>query len=365
MRLKVGLYIPTLSGGGAQRVALNLAQGLVSNNCDVSLILVKLEGRLRNEIPAEVNLVDLDAARTLTSVPKLAFHLWRAQYDVVISFMNYVNLYAVVASILSKSTHDLILTEHSTFSRSLYKKNRVTRWIRLKLVQYLYPIADHITAVSRGATEDLQRTVGLQDVCTIPNPISVHEPIQTTGIEGSTHPWFAEPGPVVLGAGRLTDPKGFSTLVRSLTHIRNSGLNARLVIIGEGEKRSHLEGLARKMDIYEYVCLPGFVDNPYEFMQGADVFVLSSKWEGFGNVLVEAMACGTPVVSTDCPNGPSEILEGGRFGHLVPVEDDEALAQAIIDTLDAPPAASDKLTERAKTFSPKKIARRYLALYSE
>lgn len=362
MCYKIGLFIPTLSGGGAQRVALNLAQGFLATNCQVSLILVRAEGPLMEDIPPGVEVIDFNANRTLKSIPKLALHLRETQYDAVISFMNYVNVCAVIAKRLACSSCRLILTEHTIVSQSFQKKSTKERTIRRALMRLLYPLANHVVAVSQGVARDMEDFTGLSGVKFIPNPIVGNNKVLSTEGQALPHPWFAETHSVILGAGRLTELKDFSTLIRSLRQIRDRGRACRLVIIGEGEARDDLEALVRNLGLDDVVCLPGFVDNPYEFMQGADVLVLSSRWEGFGNVLVEAMACGTPVVSTDCPNGPREILEDGKWGCLVPVGDNKALAEAITKTLDAPPAPSDDLIDRARDFAPEKIAEQYLSL---
>jgi glycosyltransferase involved in cell wall biosynthesis len=359
MGLKIGLFIPTMSGGGAQRVALNLAQGFVEHGCSVTLVLVKREGKLMSKIPAGVNVVDLGASRTLTGIPNLIFHLNKVQYDAIISFMNYANICSIIASLVSGSVHKLIVTEHIAVSRSLQEMGIMKGGGLSKLIEYLYPLADHVTAVSQGAADDLERVAGLKDVQAIPNPISVNDAPQGINEKKPVQPWFAESDPVMLGAGRLTEQKGFSTLIRSLRHLRNSGIDARLIIIGEGEERKNLEVLVHELHLGEHVSLPGFVDNPYAYMRAADVFVLSSRWEGFGNVLVEAMACGTPVVSTDCPYGPSEILERGKWGPLVPVDNAEKLSRALLSTLDNP-LDSEKLRERAQCFSVNNVAQSYL-----
>jgi glycosyltransferase involved in cell wall biosynthesis len=162
------------------------------------------------------------------------------------------------------------------------------------------------------------------------------------------HPWFdsGQP-PVVLGAGRLTAAKDFATLIRAFAAVRNRR-PARLVILGEGEERRNLQALARDLQVEADFALSGYVSNPYQYMKKAAVFVLSSRWEGFSNVLVEAMACGTAVVSSDCPNGPREILEGGRLGILVPVGDPALFAQAIESQLDTPKKST--AIQRAQAF---------------
>lgn len=359
-RLKIGVYIPTLSGGGAQRAALNLAQGFLSNDCRVSLILVRAQGPLMDEIPLGANVINLDAHRTIASIPKLALHLRQGEYDAVISMMNYANICAVVANSLAVNSVRVILVEQNMISRTFKKLEYRYRTIRRTLTRFLYPQADYVTAVSRGVALDLEESTGLNKAHSIYNPISVDGDLSSLESPESVHRWFARNESVVLGAGRLTEQKGFPVLIRALRHIHDGGRPCRLIIIGEGEARSDLEGLIHDFDLEEFVDFPGFVDNPYRFMQAADLFALSSRWEGFGNVLVEAMACGTPVVSTKCPSGPAEILEDGKWGHLVPVGDDRALAKAIIKTLEDPPVSFEELIDRSADFAPHEIASEYL-----
>jgi glycosyltransferase involved in cell wall biosynthesis len=173
------------------------------------------------------------------------------------------------------------------------------------------------------------------------------------------HPWFA-PGqpPVILGVGRLEPQKDFATLLRAFSTV-HADRPCRLVILGEGGQRRELQALAAELGIAADLAMPGFVTNPYAYLRHASLFAFSSRWEGFGNALVEALAVGTPVVSTDCPDGPSEILEGGRFGPLVPVGDHAALADAMRLVLDGPPAP-DQLRAAAQRYTQEVSATAYL-----
>lgn len=364
MTHKVGLFIPTMAGGGAQRIALNLAQGLLDRCCGVNLILTKAEGAFIGEIPSEVKTVILDSSRTLTSIPRLASHLKRVNYDSLISFMSYANICAVVATWLSSasSSHRLVLTEHSLVSRRLEKMDLIQRLATPRLLRSLYPSAEVVVAVSQDVARDLETLVSLSNIHVIPNPISVRKDFGSARTEQFCHPWFGHSAQIVLAAGRLAREKDFPTLIAAVGHLRDGGFDVRLIIIGEGEERENLNALILEANLEKYVSLPGFVDEPHEYMQAADVFVLSSRWEGFGNVLVEAMACGTPVISTDCPGGPAEILEGGRFGELVPVGDSDRLANAIARTLTRSPVSPGELVERADDFSPYTIAGEYLSV---
>ena len=227
------------------------------------------------------------------------------------------------------------------------------------LMKIFYPRADGVVAVSKGVADDLARVIKLprQRITVIYNPVVTPELLQKAQ-EPIDRPWF-RPGepPVILGVGRLTRAKDFPTLIRAFALVRKEH-PARLIILGDGEERHELEELSRKLGIAGDVDMPGFVDNPFSYMRRSAVFVLSSAWEGFGNVLVEAMACGCPVISTDCPSGPVEILENGKYGKIVAVGDAVELAAAMAATLDAP--KSPNVAQRAQNFGVEQAVERYL-----
>jgi glycosyltransferase involved in cell wall biosynthesis len=205
------------------------------------------------------------------------------------------------------------------------------------LVRRYYPWADGIVAVSQGVAADLLELTDLppSKVRVLPNPVVTPELVECAA-QPLDDPWFtAGAAPVVLGAGRLDQQKDFPTLIRAFAAVRSKRA-ARLVILGEGPERARLESLVEELGIGEHVRLPGFVSNPFSYMARAAVFVLSSAWEGMPGVLIQAMACGAPVVATDCESGPREVLASGKYGRLVPVGDHAALAEAIAATLDAP-----------------------------
>jgi glycosyltransferase involved in cell wall biosynthesis len=227
------------------------------------------------------------------------------------------------------------------------------------LMKWLYPFADQVVAISRGVQDDLHKWIGLP-----PGKVrTIYNPVVTTGLSGLAsapipHPWLAqgEP-PVVLGVGRLTEQKDFASLIRAFATVRKTR-RCRLVILGEGELRAELEALVNELRLDDDVLMPGFQNNPFAWMGRAAVFVFSSVFEGLGGALIQAMACGTPVVSTDCPSGPAEILEDGKWGSLVPVGDVQALARAITDTLDADSHPDVRL--RAAFFSDQRSVDDYL-----
>ena len=333
--MRLAIYVPSLRGGGAERVMVTLANGFAERGYEVDLVLAKAEGPYLKEVADAVRVVDLKSTRVLTSLPGLVRYLRRVRPRALLSALGHANVVAVVAKVLARVPTRVVVSERNNFS--VLKKH--TKSLSTSLVGWLmrltYRRADGVTAVSGGVAVDLAAGIGLPrssiDV--------VYNPVETVALhelanEEVNDPWFqaGEP-PVVLGVGRLESQKGFADLIRAFGMLRNTH-HARLMVLGEGSLRLDLEGLVRRLGLEHEVRLPGFVDNPYSFMRRASVFVLSSGWEGLPNVLIQAMACGTPVVSTACPSGPDEILDNGRWGRLVPVGDVDALAAAMAETLD-------------------------------
>jgi glycosyltransferase involved in cell wall biosynthesis len=230
----------------------------------------------------------------------------------------------------------------------------------LPLIRKVYPQADLVLAVSQGVAEDVSSCTGLspKGISTIYNPMLITR-IKAQSILPVSHPWFdTERIPVILGVGRLVPAKDFSTLLKAFAHVLTKR-PAHLLILGEGRERQMLEKLAVELGIASDFLLPGFVSNPYAYMSRPTVFVLSSLLEGLPNALIEALACGCPVVSTNCRSGPKEILDNGTYGSLVPVGNDRALAEAILHTLEYPPSA-ERLRSRAAEFDIQTIAEQYL-----
>jgi glycosyltransferase involved in cell wall biosynthesis len=339
---------------------VHIARGLAECGHCVDLVLSKAEGPYLEAVPSDVRLVNLGARRLLTSLPGLVRYLRRERPDAVLSALTQANIVALWARRLARVDTCVVVSEHSTFSiAAANPRNRRSRLLP-HLARYFYPWADSIIAVSEGAADDLAATLRIdrQRIHVVYNPVVTPE-LAHLAREPVDHPWFSGGGPpVILGVGRLTKPKDFPTLVRAFAMVRQQR-EARLVILGEGEDRPQLEQLVQQLALEQNVSLPGFVDNPYSYMARARVFALSSRWEGFGNVLVEAMACGTPVVSTDCPHGPREILEDGRWGKLVPVGNPQALASSILDTLSKPPDQQGP-RQRASSFTIDSAIDKYL-----
>lgn len=376
-RQHIAIYIYGPSAGGATRRSLTLAGGFAQRGHRVDLVVVEAEGPLADNLPDGVQLVVLDSAllRLLKRMKKrrrrlrikfsglaLAKYLWRERPDVLLSAANHVHLTAVIAARLSFASVRVVLRVSNHLTGSHLGDSERQRPIRLKFARRVYGMADAAITVSQGIADDLVEHTRLprEHVCAVTNPTYTPE-IESAAAAPLEHPWIA-PGapPLLLGAGRLVPAKDFATLLRAFARVR-ARRSVRLVILGEGNKRRDLERQLNELGIEADVELHGFVDNPFAWMSRASLFVLSSAWEGSPGVLVEAMACGCPVVSTNCPSGPDEILAGGRYGRLVPVGDDAALADAILEALDATPP-KDVLRARAREFDVDRAVQRYLEL---
>ena len=387
----LAIFLPWLAGGGVARVMLHLAEGFVGQGHKVDLVLCQRKGPYANRIPPGVNVIELkrtgiilsrirvllaspEAIRSLClpillaiKPPKtirylqgLATYLRREQPDALLSAKTPANLVAIWAKRLAKVQTRIVVSERTNLSMGT-RQSPKWRWrFVAPLIGKVYPRAERIVTVSRGVADDLATSTGLPraTIGTIYNPTLTTEIAQKAQTPPS-HIWLPPTTlPVILGVGRLVPQKDFPTLLRAFAHIHMK-YPARLIILGEGRERAKLEAMASELGIAEDVSFPGFEPNPYAFMARASVFVLSSAWEGLPNALIEALACGCPVVSTNCPSGPQEILGNGAFGPLVPVGDDRALADAILHTMEHPPNA-ERLQARAAEFDIHTITEQYL-----
>jgi glycosyltransferase involved in cell wall biosynthesis len=357
----VAIFLMDVRGGGAERVMLNLADGLSTCGHRVDLVLVQAVGEYLDTIPAHIRVIHLNAPRLLNAVPALSRYLQENQPKTLISALEDTNIVAILARRLARVPTRLIVTVHNQLSQEVkHAKNWKRRCVPY-LIRWIYPGADAVVGVSRGVVTDLQKFgISPHRTHAIYNPIITPTFLSRPKVP-IDHPWFRPAAPpVILGVGRLNEQKDFVTLIRAFAQVRQRQ-PARLMILGEGTERTTLEALITALGLSEDVSLPGFVAHPDDYMAAASVVVLSSAWEGFGNILVEAMAMGTPVVSTNCESGPAEILVDGEYGKLVPVKDEIALAEAILATL-AQPLAPDRLKQRAHDFSLDKVLVHYQQL---
>lgn len=358
-KVDITLLLSELTDGGAERIMLNLAEGFVARGFETDLVVCRGHGPMRQLVPPTVRIVDLKAERPLTSMPELVFYLFRERPSALLAALTNVSVLALLATFLTGSRTRVAVREGFHPSKQQEIETKLGLRISHLLAPALYPRAHARIANSEGTAADLARIMGLprRSITRIYNP-ALTDDIPVLMREPIDHPWFRpEDPPVILAAGRLEPEKDFATLLRAF-RLARSDRDVRLVILGEGEARSSLEQLAAELGIAQDVALPGFVMNPFAFMARADVFVLSSKWEGFANVLVEALACGAAVVSTDCPSGPAEILDNGTYGRLVPVGDYRSMANAIIAAIEEP--APEVTRGWLHQFSPESGVEAYL-----
>lgn len=357
----IALFIPSLGGGGAERVMLILANTLAEKGYSVDLILVKAKGSFLRDISKNVRIINLNSSRTLFSIMPLVSYLKREKPKVVMSAMHYVNIILLIAKKISRSNFKLIISEHSTLSFSLAGSS-FTNLILKKIMRQMYPNADEIIAVSQGVADDLIEVLELKNkvVHVIHNPVVTKE-LLLKKEEPLDHPWIKNNKPFILGVGRLTKAKNFPLLINAFAKVEKD-IPVHLVILGTGELESELKELIYNLGLQDKIHMLGFVDNPYSWMKKAKLFILSSSWEGFGNVLVEAMACGTSVISTNCPSGPAEILENGKWGRLVNVNDinhlSEVLKQEILNG-----EKSMDYSKRLEDFHVDNIVDQYIKLF--
>lgn len=350
-------------GGGVQRGRVTIANALAARGLQVACVLPEATGPFLERLAPDVALVDLGTRRPLALVLRLARWLRRARPAALIVSQQHAIVAALLARRLSGVAVPVTAIQHNTLSELCRQSRRHSvRWLLPRAARLLFPWADRICAVSHGVAADLAKVTGVpaSAIRVLYNPTVTPELVAQARLP-SGHPWLdAKDRPVVLGVGTLSGIKDFATLLRAFARLRRTR-PARLLILGEGEERSRLEDLARELEFAADVELPGFAPNPYAFMARADLLAVSSRVEGMPNTIIEALACGCPVVSTDCPSGPAEILQGGRYGALVPPGDDAALAEAMIAALEAAPDR-DALRARAADFSVERAVEGYLEL---
>lgn len=373
--MKVTLLCSNLRFGGIQKVALTLADELAKrDDLSVDLAVLRGGGEFMSMHSAAVRVVDIDCTSQplalLSPFSRLARYFREAKPDVVVSFGNSTNCLAAWAKLLRRFPFRLIVSEHSAFGTRMANDSKLQQRRRVLRTRMLYRQSDLCVCVSRCVADEL---VGLGVVAREKARViynSIDFPRLNESMLGSVdHPWLqGDPSrrpPVILSVGRLMRLKGLDTLIRAFARLRRDlGVEARLMIVGEGGDRGRLEALVRELEVDGDVCLAGYTPNPYAYMGRAALVALTSHYEGLPNVLMEALACGVNVVSVDCRCGPHEILEDGKWGRLVPVGDDEALATAMRDALAAPQPA-EFLRRRAAFFSTERFIEAWHAAICE
>lgn len=363
---KISLFITNLGLGGAERVLVNMANELCWRGFEVQVVLVQAEGDLLSVLMPEIRVVDLKASRIMKTFPRLMTYLKKEQPDAIIAFMwplTLITIWAVQMVGLAQKTKVLV-TEHCTWSLMSSKKNLHQRFLKWSMRSF-YPLAHAVITVSKGAEKDLIEFAKLKtkylNLKAIYNPV-VGKSLPSNAQE-SFLDWSQGKHQKILAVGNLKDVKDYPCLIKAfkmLTYFKN----VKLMILGEGEERVALELLIKNLGLEKNCFLYGKSNAVESFYPLADLFVLSSKSEGLANVLIEALSHGLTVVSTDCPNGPAEILNNGQYGRLVPVGDIETLALEMMNALNFPDEKT-RQKERASYFSISRSVDEYLSLLGE
>ncbi len=359
---RIAIFVSFSGQGGVERAMTQLSAGLMDQGVAVDLLLPRAAGEHMESIPQGVNVIRFNTGHTFSSLLPLVRYLKKERPDALLAAKHRAIVTAVIASRLAGFRGKVVGNIQTTISAGLEDSNIVKRSMYVWMMKIFYRWADLIVAVSRGVADDILALTGLDPVkvAVIYNPVVTPE-IFDRGRQPVEHPWFTDSGiPVVLGIGRLTKQKDFHTLLRAFEKVRKTR-PCRLIVLGDGGDLASLRSLALELGVQDDIDFPGFQKNPFAWLSRSRLFVLSSQWEGFGIVLVEAMALGVPIVSTDCPNGPNEILKNGKFGELVPVEDPKALADAIVRTLDNPLPA-EVLKSASKDYTVEKIGEDFYRL---
>jgi len=359
--MRIALLVPTLETGGVERVFANLAGGLLRHGIEVDLVVGRGGGDIAAVLEKEIRVFDLQSDRMMHGIPRLAKYLREREPDALIAGMTHSTAAAVLARAAAHRRTRIIATEHNTMSRIVantagFKYRLMPLWSRWALNS-----ADAIVAVSAGVADDASAQTGISRdrFGVIYNPV-ITGTLHSHASAPLDHPWF-RPGqpPVILSVARLDKQKDFPMLIRAFDLVRQSR-PARLIILGEGPDRGRIEEAVAHLGLTAEVSLPGSESNPYRYMSRSAVFALSSQWEGFGVALLEALALGVPVVSTNCPHGPAEILCHGRYGKLVPPGDHDAMSCALLAALDNPLRVD--CSTHLQQFTVENVASNYLSL---
>lgn len=347
-----------MSGGGAERITLTLATALAKDGYLVDIVLVHKVGPYLDQLDQGVRIVELSAPRMMLAVPALARYLKEEKPQAVVSGLTSANVVLMASRLYPSTKTKRIIVVHNHISSATLAHKNLTHKIATLLARQVYKYADEIIAVSGGLADELSTfsKVPRDQVKVIYNPV-VNAKLRQHANANQPKDWIEDKGPVIIAIGRLCPQKDFPTLMKSFALLRKRKA-AQLLILGEGEERLKLEALVKELGIEADVYMPGFVENPYAYLVHADVFALSSRWEGLPTVLIEALACGCAVVATDCPHGPKEILENGAYGHLVEMGNVEAFAAALEDAIDNPVDKSHQ-RHRAADFSEEASVKAY------
>lgn len=347
--------MPSFRGGGAERVFIDLAEGLADKGFNVDLVVINDEGPYRDSVNPKVNVICIFGRSASRSVFKLQRYIKGCGSTTIFSCLTHLNIIVLIASQLARFKGRIVVTEHNHYS--LEKAGLPSRKaFLLKLcAKYLYPLAENVIAVSEGVADDLSVSLDLdRDSLQV-----IYNPIDSSRIRTLSECIPLNISPIVnelfskrylIGIGRLVKQKRYDLMIKAFRQVRSRDKNIILVILGDGPQKNQLMKLIEDEQLNDCVYLLGFIDNPFCFLAAAEALVLSSDFEGFGNVIAEALVLGVPVISTDCPSGPNEILMGGQFGTLVKLDNPDSLAAAMVAVLEENRFQKNELIERGNEF---------------
>jgi glycosyltransferase involved in cell wall biosynthesis len=356
----IAILLPSLDGGGAEKVLMNLAEKICNNGYCLDLLVLSEDGPYADRIPKEANVISLHSERAVTSIPELVYYLLKNEPDSLLTSLQVPNIVAIASKYISQVDTKVVVRVANVNSEIN------SRSIKHKAIPYLikiiYRYADTVIAISNDVKIDIVENYNVPEnnIMIINNPSFSEQIIRLRKESPRDRELFEEDTQVVLGVGRLAPQKNFQTLIQAFSTVYEE-IDAKLVILGEGKEKEKLVSLTEELDISDHVIFPGFVNNPYSYMYRSSVFVLPSLYEGFPNVLVEALACQCPIVATDCPGGSREILDDGTFGELVATQNPERLAERIQMILTGKISYDrEKLEDRAREFGISEIYSKYI-----
>ncbi|MGN1167808.1 MAG: glycosyltransferase [Lachnospiraceae bacterium] len=356
--MKIAFFHPYFAMGGVEKTNIRIAEYLIKKGHSVDFISLSFTEHFKEEIDElGICCITLKAKRAVMAIAELRRYM--EQYSVVISCQNYANLIAILAKRGCPASTKLIVSERLHPDEFLYNGKQKKGKIILSLMRLLYRKADVVLANSKETAEAVSKITGCKVRC-------IYNPTLTGDYEGKAnepveHPWFREDVPIIISVGRLAKEKGFDTLIKAFAKV-NTKLDCRLVLVGDGEEKENLINLAKKLQVHEKIWMAGYDKNPYKYVKKASVFVLSSRFEGLPNTLIEALAVGAPCVATDCRSGPKEILLDGEGGILVKTDDNLEMADAILRVLQNPEQAKcmlEKAMSKLYRFTPDEVGKQY------
>lgn len=337
----ISFLLPTLLIGGAEKTLVDLSNGLSASNWHIQLLVMTNKGPLVDDVSSDVEIINLDCSSYRKAALALVKYYNEYKPTTILTSLYATGLVAIVSQTIASHKPKIIIGGHnSLLAKSTRPDNWKDKFFLLPLCKILFPRAEGVIAVSRGVALEIQTLIKLppERIHIIYNPV-VTQKLLRKKKETVSHPWLVAPSQrdfkTLISVGRLVEQKGFDILLEALFRAKES-INCRLIIVGGGPLQEDLIYKANILKIKEFVDFVGWQENPYKYIARADLFVLSSRWEGLANVIIEALACGCPVVSTNCKYGPEEILEGGKYGTLAKVNNPCDIASKILEVFTEP-----------------------------